>query len=187
MRPLLAIALLLTLFGSCRKEFVDGFLKYTILEGKHRSVITMDTQQGDELSFKCRFDESAKYTSVDPVNQYDINKLYGFADCSDNHQDNSARFGWRWLNGNLEILAYVYNDGVFSFRKIGDVSINEIHEYSIVITDEQYIFRLDNNQIYMSRTNNCNVGLYYKLYPYFGGDEVAPHDIRIYIKEDYSR
>jgi len=187
MRLFVFILILLGLFSSCKKEYANGFIKYTIKKGHHRSTSEMDFLRTGNLVFKCKFDESAVYTSIDPVNQYDINKLYGFSECSDHHQKNSARFGWRWLNGKLEILAYVYNDGNFSSQKIGDVEIGEVYDYSIIILEEQYAFRLNNTQIYMPRTNDCNVGLYYKLYPYFGGDEKAPHDIRIYIKEDYLR
>jgi len=35
----------------------------------------------------------------------------------------------------------------------------------------------------MSRASSTATAVGYKLYPYFGGDEAAPHDINIWIKE----
>jgi hypothetical protein len=35
----------------------------------------------------------------------------------------------------------------------------------------------------MPRTSKAAVAKGYKLFPYFGGDETAPHDINIWVKE----
>lgn len=169
------------LFG-CRKTD-DGYRIYTIKEGKHRSTIGLRSQTSDNLLFECKFDESAVYESKDPVNQYDINKLYGFSDCNSHHQKNSARFGWRYVNGEIEIHAYVYNDGVRVSKYITSVQPNERHLYHLLIEKDSYRFSVDMTSIHMPRTNKCEKGLYYKLFPYFGGDESAPHDIKILIKE----
>ena len=37
----------------------------------------------------------------------------------------------------------------------------------------------------VARGGDCNADLYYVLGPYFGGDEEAPHDISIYMREIY--
>lgn len=74
-----------------------------------------------ELKFVVKFDSSAIYNTVDPSNQYDINKLYGFSDNDSLHQRYSARFGWRWSDNALRIFAYVYNSGVRSSKELGAI------------------------------------------------------------------
>jgi hypothetical protein len=179
------VLLILILFvtTTCKKEWLGKYRIYTIPEGKHHSTHEIQGLVRDGIMFNAKFDESAEYTSETPINQFDINKLYGFADCNNQHHTNSARFGWRWMNGEIEIFAYVYNNGVLEYKKMGSVNPNENHYYEITIYKDSYAFSLDNTYVNMSRTNRCNTGFYYKLYPYFGGDEKAPHDIRIFIDE----
>ncbi len=66
---------------------------------------------------------------------------------------------------------------------ITSVGINETHKYSILIEPDSYIFTVDSEVVSMNRTNKYEKGMNYILYPYFGGDEKAPHDIKILIKE----
>ncbi len=179
---LLSISILL--FG-CEKFEFNGYKTFYIKKGRHSSTVGVQFLRQDGVTFYAKFDESAIYQSKDPVNQYDINKLYGFSECNDLHHDNSARFGWRWLNGNLEILGYVYNQGVVSYELIDTIGINEEHYYELNMRDSLYEFKLDDKTMYMNRTSDCATGVYYKLYPYFGGDEKAPHDIEIEIKEKF--
>lgn len=188
MRLKLLVSLLSVLFivVGCRKKTQDGYMAYTIKSGKHSSVFKFTSHTSDVLKFDAIFDSSAIYDTEDPVNQYDINKLYGFSECNQHHQNNSARFGWRWLNGKLEIHGYVYNNGERLSQYITSVSLGESHTYQIRITDDWYLFRVDNELANLPRTNNCDMGLYYMLYPYFGGDETAPHDIKILIKQEKS-
>lgn len=183
MRVLILTFFILISLVSCNNINFDGYTNYTIREGKHRSTIKIDFLKKDILSFKVKFDESVKYHTKDPINQFDINKLYGFSDCSDNHQKNSARFGWRWLDNKIQIFYYVYRNGDRVYGKLGSVNINEVNEYHIMLTDSTYIFGLNGKNFNVNRGVKCNIGLYYKLYPYFGGDETAPHDIKILIKE----
>ena len=100
---------------------------YTIKEGRHSSAHSVELLNRSFLVFDVIFDESAKYFTNNPANQADVNKLFGFADCNEMHQNNSLRFGWRWNpnpdpkllkekggvvdpNGMVEILAYCYVD-----------------------------------------------------------------------------
>ncbi|WP_276366740.1 hypothetical protein [Chryseolinea sp. H1M3-3] len=156
---------------------------YLIEKGAHdANQLPSLKEKISELKFQAKFDSTAIYTSQKANNQADINKLYGLSDCNSLHQVNSARFGWRWYNGQLQILAYTYNNKVRDFKIIGTASINAYHQYKIEFTATSYIFTLDNNTVTLPR--NCSgKASGYKLYPYFGGDEVAPHDVSIWIKD----
>jgi hypothetical protein len=137
----------------------------------------------DELSFQVKFDSTAVYSTKIPENQYDINKLYGFADNNANHQQFSARMGWRWSDGALRLFGYVYNNAVVSYEELAPVSIGAEHSCSIKITPVSYIFTVNEVSKAMPRLSTTVKAKGYKLFPYFGGDETAPHDISIWIKE----
>ena len=160
------------------------FTKYTIPQGQQSSInnITMAVAY-DELKFVVKFDSSAIYTLSNPGKQYDINKLYGFSDDNSAHHLNSARFGWRWSDSALRLFGYIYNAGVRSSKEIGTVRIGEEANCSIKVAGNEYIFSLNQISTAMPRVSTTPKGSGYKLYPYFGGEEVAPHEVNILIKE----
>ena len=137
----------------------------------------------NSLKFKAIFDSSCIYSTVDPTNQADICKLYGFADNNSFHQVNSARFGWNWLNDSLRIHAYCYVNSVRIYKELGTVPINSPSDYSIEVIPGKYIFTLNGKVDTMDRFSLDPQAIGYRLYPYFGGDEPAPHEIKIRIKD----
>ena len=178
---LILIYFFLLSLNGCKKIDDMGYRVFTIKKGNHRSTTNYKTTKTDHLTFKSIFDSSAIYTSIDPINQYDVNKLYGLSDCGCNHSINSIRVGWRWLNDSLEILWFKHMNGNFSFDKITTIDIDKVYDYSISFTDTSYIICVDNICKETTRSCSDNNRRYY-LYPYFGGDESAPHDIKIRIQ-----
>ncbi|HEY8402415.1 MAG TPA: hypothetical protein VIK89_14200 [Cytophagaceae bacterium] len=173
-------------FFSCNKDSnevaPEEFEVYTILKGEHNSNSKISLINSDEISFLVQFDNSCKYTTQNPANQADINKLYGLSDCGSQHHENSARFGWRWYEDKLEILAYCYVEGERDYKPIKVIQPNQTYSFKLKIAEDQYYFSVDDTTVAMKR--GCNYNKYrYRLYPYFGGDEVAPQDIHIKIKE----
>tara|TARA_R100000908_G_C3665873_1_gene91018 strand:- start:103 stop:645 length:543 start_codon:yes stop_codon:yes gene_type:complete len=175
------LSLILLFLIGCRKPDDQGYKTYTIKEGKHRSTYAYHTSKDTSFSWSIIFDSSAIYTTQDSLNQYDINKLIGWSDCGENHMEYSMRFGWRWLHDSLEIHWFKHENGHFSFAKICSISLCEPHEYHLVFNENKYDLCVDGNCVSVDRTCSNNYRKY-KLYPYFGGQEVAPHDIKIKIK-----
>jgi hypothetical protein len=136
-----------------------------------------------EMKFMVRFNNSAIYQSLDTNNQRDINKLYGFSDNNEDHHTNSARIGWRWYNNELQLFGYNYNNTVLKYQFIAAVPLDKDINCSIKVSAGSYIFNIDGTQLTMPRTAPDPKAVGYQLYPYFGGDEVAPHDILIKIKD----
>ena len=164
---------------------VPTFIKYTIAKGSQfcdKSTYTPVSL--DSLSFIVKFDSSAIYKTVDPQNQYDINKLYGFSDNNMDHHQFSARIGWRWSESKLRLFGYVYNYGEVSSQEICSVSIGIPISCSIIIDKDHYDFRVNDTKLSLSRSSTTTKGSGYKLFPYFGGDESAPHDINIWIRDN---
>ena len=135
------------------------------------------------MNFIAKFDSTAIYSNVNPDNRLDINKLYGFSDNNSTHQQFSARFGWRWSDNALRLFGYVYNDGVRSSKELGTVAIGTENNCSIKVTEKHYVFSLNGFTDSLLRTSTTVKANGFKLYPYFGGDETAPHNIYIWIKE----
>lgn len=162
----------------------SSFVQYVIPRGQQYCMQNAFTAADyAQLKFVVRFDSSAIYTTSSSSNQGDINKLYGFSDNNSQHHLYSARFGWRWKNNALELFGYIYNNGVMSFTNLGSVSIGAEHQCTIAVTEQYYIFTLNGVSTNMPRSSTTAKGIGYKLFPYFGGDESAPHDIKIWIKE----
>ncbi|MDQ3191186.1 MAG: hypothetical protein M3Q58_06310 [Bacteroidota bacterium] len=183
-RIILAFAFVFV-FTACNKDEIlrkkDDFVTYTIPAGEHRSVSSVKLYKGNELNFNILFDSTAIYTTLDPVNQHSINKLYGFSDCNSNHHDNSARIGWRWFNNNLEIFAYCYSETERSSELVTTIDIGKEYECTIKAIDDNYYFTINGKTCIIKR--GCEKAkLKYFLYPYFGGTEAASHDITIKIK-----
>jgi hypothetical protein len=164
---------------------------YTIQQGAHEcDQSTLKSVSGTVMNFVAKFDESASYPAVitDYNHAYDVNKLYGFSEGL-NNQYNSARIGWRWLNNELQLFAYVYVKGTlqrdpFSYDPpfIKSVAIGTDIQCSIAISGDRYIFTVDGVQVQTQRGTTSTKYSGYQQYPYFGGTLTAPHLITIGIK-----
>ncbi|MGN6530190.1 MAG: hypothetical protein ACTHK0_00375 [Ginsengibacter sp.] len=198
---LIILSLAILVFSSCSKEEIEKqdsdisskketeavskrYVQYTISKGQQycdKSIFA--AVKTSQLSFKVKFDSSAIYKTIAESNQTDINKLFGFSDNNATHHEYSARFGWRWSDNALRIFAYDYNNSVISFKELGIVQIGTENNCSIKVSGNQYIFSLNGKETAMPRSSTTALAEGYKLFPYFGGDESAPHAISIWIEE----
>ena len=182
--------------ASCHKvnDVIEGqhsgiqkgqFIKYTIAAGaQYCDQSTYRAIELDEMKYTVRFDSSAIYQTADPANQYDINKLFGFSDNNSDHHQYSARIGWRWSEGALRLFGYVYNAGLVSSIELCTVPIGEDISCSITASNDVYKFAIGNNTRQLPRSAATPRAKGYQLYPYFGGDETAPHEIHIWMNEN---
>jgi len=171
---------------SCTKEIDDlGFRLYTIPEGEHSSGSYFNHPNNSRIIFDFILDESAIYESEVPENQYDVNKIYGFSDFGMRHQKYSIRLGWRYIDGEIELCWLRHEDGNHSSATIRTIEPNESYNAVINITTFYYQIVIEGDTTLVRRRPKGNWGLVrrYYLYPYFGGNEFAPHDITIQIRE----
>jgi hypothetical protein len=161
------------------------FTQYKIPKGQHSAdKSTFKKIETTSLHFIVKFDSSAIYQTKTKENQYDINKLYGFSDNNGDHHQYSARFGWRWSDGALRLFAYVYNEGKMSSKELTVVPIGAPIACSIKADSSNYVFTVNGKVETMPRMSKTPTAKGYMLYPYFGGDETAPHEVSVWIKED---
>ena len=166
---------------SCKK-INHKWKTFTIKKGEHRSTRAIDYSKDKTFDWDIEFDSSAIYKTLDSINQMDINKLIGWSDCGEDHLEASIRFGWRW-NDSLEIHWFKHENGNFSFYKITSVDLCKPHNYKLSIHNWDYEMEVDGVKVFIPR--NCVThSRKYQLFPYFGGDETAPHDITIKIKKN---
>jgi len=142
------------------------------------------------MNFVAKFDSTAIYPAVitDYNHAYDVNKLWGFSEGL-NNQYNSARIGWRWLDNQLQLFAYVYINGTllrdpvsYDPPFIKSVAIGTEVNCSIAISTNSYVFTVDGVVVTTARGTNVPKYTGYQQYPYFGGTLTAPHLITINIK-----
>ncbi|MES2882647.1 MAG: hypothetical protein V4676_10895 [Bacteroidota bacterium] len=163
----------------------DGFTAYKIPAGNHFSEgNNYKPVQVEIMKFTAWFDSSAIYQTSSSQNQYDINKLWGFADNDEDHHQYSARFGWRWSDGALRLFAYVYNEGRVTWQELTVIEIGAKIKCAIAVTATNYVFIVDEKETLMPRLANTTLAMGYQLYPYFGGDEVAPHEINVFVRAE---
>ncbi|ALJ01552.1 hypothetical protein DC20_17695 [Rufibacter tibetensis] len=159
---------------------VEEGTTYLIKKGEHETTNPFLVLKTNSIKFEVKFDSTAIYATTDPANQADINKLFGLSDCSSFHHQNSARFGWRWYNNQLELHAYSYNSGKNMSTFITAIDLNKKYTCEVTLTDTNYLYKIGEKTIEHARA--CTgIGNGYQLYPYFGGDETAPHQIKIMI------
>ena len=130
------------------------------------------------LSYLVRFDETCSYKLSDE-DQEDINKLFGYS-LGINHHKDSARFGWFYQDGTIHLHAYVYDNGVRKSKLIKNLDLNTEYILTLVDEVENWLFSVDDSwsviaETRISKSSNFKIG--YKLWPYFGGNNTAPHDI----------
>lgn len=174
-----------------RQQSASTFKKYTIQQGAHYcDQNTISRVSGTSMNFVARFDSTAIYPAVitDYNHAYDVNKLWGFSEGISN-QNNSARIGWRWLDGQLQLFAYVYVNGTllrdpisYDPPYIKSVQIGSEINCSIAISGGSYVFTVDGVVVTTPRGATGTKYSGYQQYPYFGGTLTAPHLINIYIK-----
>lgn len=153
---------------------------------------------GKSMRRRIKFNESAKYTSIDPVNQFDCNKIFGFTDGFLTKYDgkkkkyrfaNSARFGWDYRNDVLRLYAYVYVNGERHIKEMGPILLDKPYECCITPIGEEYVFTMkplkpDPTEILgtaltMPRGARAKTVWGFYLFFFFGGNELAPHDFTV--------
>ncbi len=196
---LINVLFISTMFLCCKKNSTPPdstipttpivFTTYSIKQGQYYAdgydsshfvrIIT------DDLKFVAKFDSSAIYSTFFATNQLDVNKLYGFSDNNTDHHQFSARVGWAWYYNALHLFGYTYNNGERTIQQLGQYQIGQNINCRIQVDNgnKNYLFTINGKTTAMPRAATTAKGSGYRLYPYFGGDEPAPHPVKIQISE----
>lgn len=165
--------------------------KYKIKEGnKYANGLHFGVHFGiTGQEYRVRFSKECIYTPFD--REHDWNKLCGWS--YGMHHENSIRVCWRPLladgldfNGQvsntIEICVYVYENGkrIVSKKTLG-LNMNSSYTLELKHIPDIKIITLNileiGNGISLNYKGKPSWG--YRLYPYFGGSNPAPHDMTI--------
>ncbi len=151
-------------------HFVDGFM------------FGHEVFLGSKLEFKAAFNETNIYT-LPGIEQLDVNKLYGVSDCGRHHFETSPRFGWRWYNNRLEILAVSHWGGTWHLSEVmGVAELNRVYDFKIELSPDKmhYLYTFNHGTpVMMERGCDASEMFGYLLEPYFGGSEASPRDMHL--------
>jgi hypothetical protein len=163
---------------------------YRIRKGSHytKSIGRLFNLFGfkTKRNFLVKFDHSCFYNALGEDGD-DLNKLYGFTAVGSKVHENSVRFAWRPSKSSyssaIEIHAYWYLNGVRGSICLGKAETGFSYSYSLEITPKEYIFYFDTNKYVVRARTEKSFGVSWRLFPYFGGNNKAPHDMKIYIED----
>jgi hypothetical protein len=153
---------------------------YTIPEGAHyaEGIRTSLVVGNTVLRFRATFMENCLYIPTENPGQ--INKLYGMA--YGQHHNCSARVGWRSDGNLIEVLSYVYTaKDARESRTLGFVKPCQPHEYEIARKGDDLSISMDDEEPQKFKLFAPSL-IGYRLYPYFGGANPAPHRMQIEIE-----
>ena len=160
-------------------------MKFLIKKDKHYSdqylykfVNILNTNRF--LKYQVLFDNTCKY-ELPKEDQEDINKLFGYT-LGFNHHKDSARFGWFYQDKTIHLHAYVYDNGVRKSKLIKNLDLNTQYVLTLVDECDNWLFSVNDGWSVIGSVKipkSCEFKYGYKLWPYFGGNNTAPHDITI--------
>ena len=190
-KTLLFIGLSLFL-SACVPDFLLSNSDWVVIEGgEHepnpkRKVGLLISPH--EVSATVTFDSSCIY-DIGGADADDWNKVIGlgFVGSKDQsldgvppHQVDGARVGWRWnaKRGRIDLGAYIYVEGNRIDFKVAEAALNTPTKMTIKIDYDRKVYQVLGGQT-VPFTHNKSFA--YSTGLYFGGNQVAPHRIRVKI------
>ena len=165
------------------EEMNNSFQKYTIRAGMHEAGFRVQTYQSPVLEFDAVFDESAIYEKQGQKEQEELNVLFGFSGRVSFQHVNNARFEWRWLDGDLQVFATARIDDKTVSMFAGCAKAHEPSRFRIEKKAMGFVFFMDNNPPVKIQGPNVDSNSFsYLLFPHFGKEQPAPHDVNISIR-----
>jgi hypothetical protein len=166
-----------------------GSYNFTVKSGHHHSNHDFIAKPhlghnvNRALSFTATFAGNASYTTQNPGNQSDWNKLMGLS--TDRIHKNSIRIGWAWNPSlqRVDLAFYGYLDGRRVSQKLTDVALGQPVNCSLQMTNNGLTATADGHSYNLAGSLGASFPLTWVLHSvYFGGDETAPHDIQVSVQ-----
>ena len=158
--------------------------KYVIRKGKHSHSNLWARLNflffGKTLKYNVRFDRNCWYVKLNTDSE-DLNKLFGFGGAD--HHKNSIRLCWKpdfKDKGTIKIYVYWYDDQSRASIWFVDMRVDEWVEFQIRKTSKGFVVHCPFRTVELGHTKPNPT--WKKLYPYFGGDNTAPHTMTIELK-----
>ena len=154
--------------------------EYIIFKGWHYSIHWPKLYNGNKKEFiiKVKPNDSWRY-NFNNIDQQDINKLWGIGFGNlllGDHHKNSIRLGsyYNPVSENIQWFDYSYENFIRNYGFITLSNINELIEFPFKLKENSFI--IGNKEVPYKYPED-RTGYY--LFPYFGGNNPAPHDVKI--------
>ena len=160
-----------------------GWSTYTIPAGNNYCLESKVLEiKSNLIQFQVTFDSTAVYQTTHAENQADWNKVIGYSDCGSFHQQNSLRLGWRYTpNVGIELAGYSYVNGTRIAPILDTIQVHDTITVSMAKVLQEY--QINVNGKLFSQNRGCDSGAQaYWLYPYFGGNETSPQEMKIHLR-----
>lgn len=187
---------LIMLVNACVPDFLLSNPDWVVIdEGEHEPLPKRKVGivvSPAEVSATVTFDSSCIY-DVGAVDAYDWNKVIGLGFVGSQNQDittgtpphqiDGARIGWRWnpQRQRIDLGAYAYVEGKRIDFKVAEAFIGVPTKLTIKIDYNRKLYQFMGGQQTVSFTHNKSFA--YKTGLYFGGNQPAPHQIRVKIED----
>ena len=161
---------------------------YLIQKGSHYASMSIFEKIGAigwnirALSFRFVFRKECWWAPARNPDDYDQNKLAGIG-FGLNHHNNSVRLTWVpdfEKEGMIRVSGYTYDekkdDPKFTIAYITSVHVGETVKGKIESRDGGYFITVNDVTIRMDNAKK-DPNLCFRLFPYFGGNNTAPHDM----------
>jgi len=165
-----------------------------------------------DIWYLVKFENSCVY-DIGPEDQPDVNKLFGVGYYTFRifkkkevsflgkkwkvpvframHHYNSIRFGWRYdlVTKMIEIVTYWYEKGVRNTEHLAWVELGKSYRYSMQIVEDAHFLSIysKHGEAYELIAEKFlqlpGSEVAYPLFPYFGGNQKAPHDMTITVEK----
>ena len=152
---------------------------YTIPKGHHRPdqfILPQFHFGRTKMERWVRFDASALAPVVVDCRE-NWNKLFGLS--YGYHQNNSLRFGWRAHGDQVEVGAYLYEQGKRREASIGRIDPGKWYPLEIHLYSDNYVSFDVDGVTKLMKWCGCKPSFGYLLNPYFGGHCPAPVNVQI--------
>lgn len=190
---LIILTLIFSTFARCEmfeeyyiSDASGRWIEYTTYEGQHGSVPKIINRVNSvdsilTLEFQFCFPDSTFAYDIGEE-QSDWNKLFGVVPFFNYIHNNSYRFVWRYLNGELQIGYYSYVNSPYVIKGLmGVIETGRVYDAKIIVTPGRIIYSLNDETIELEQKAEVFT-TWHIATPWFGGSEVAPHDVNISIK-----
>jgi hypothetical protein len=138
-----------------------------------------------EVSYNVVFTDSCVYNSqVDP--NININQLFGMS--FGFHNNDSIHFGWNVVEDKIYTYACFHIHGEYKTIFITTVEKNTEYLMNLRVTKDEYLFSVNTNkgelkEVFYPRLRGRLPFWGYRLWPYFGDIQTAPHNITIKLEK----
>ena len=168
-------------------------ISFRIPAGKHNGKpknlthLEIDGHFDRDMTFDVWFHTDTEYATVDPVNQHDWNKVMGFT--TTGIHENSLRLGWRYEpdTDQIELGYYGYLNGTRTSHQLTSVDFEtwipieiEMWTTGMAVTADGEIYEL-HEAIDMTFVIDDSTWALETIY--FGGDETAPHEMHVDVRD----